>query len=99
MSAEITVIKPIKDRVIVKCDCAPAVTSTLILIEDVPTKLNTGTIEAIGPDVKYYKVGDRVLFGAMGGVPVNIGTVYLDGVPIKANTLYMDEEDLFGTIE
>lgn len=58
-----TTIKPLSDRVVAIREKAPERTASgLYIPESAQEKTATFTVEAIGPDVKHVKVGDRVLY-------------------------------------
>ena len=56
-------LKPLRDIVLVKADPAEEKTkSGIFIVQEWKSLPPTGTVLAIGPDVKTVKVGDRVQF-------------------------------------
>jgi chaperonin GroES len=65
----IKAMKPKRDVVLILADKAEEKTASgLYIKEDWKTLPPTGTVEAVGPDVKDTKVGDRVVFERYGSV-------------------------------
>ena len=93
-------LRPLADRVIVKCLENETKTASGIYIPDnAAEKPDQGEVLAVGPGRTSeegklvpltVKVGDRVLFGRYGGQPVKV-----DGEEL----LVMKEEDLFAIVE
>ena len=62
-------IAPLWDIVLIQADKPREKTASgLLLVEEWKTLPPTGTVLAIGPDVKTVKVGDRVMFGRYGSI-------------------------------
>lgn len=56
-------ITPLADLVLAKSDEAEAKTASgIILPENAQEKPKTATVQAVGPDVKGIKVGDRIIY-------------------------------------
>ena len=93
-------LRPLHDRVIVKCIESETKTASGIVIPDnAAEKPDQGEILAVGPGKKNdkgeltavgVKVGERVLFGKYSGQ-----TVKIDGEEL----LVMKEEDLFAVVD
>ena len=83
---------PLKDWVLVKKDFIEGKTAGGIIIdnwkEERPTK---GTILKVGPDVKYVKVGDKIVFH------FGAGTTFEDTFEEKLSLI--NEKDIYGVIE
>jgi len=82
-------IKPLADRIVAKKEAATTATASGILLGEAKEKSTTAIVEAVGPDVKNVKAGDRVLYQEYSATDVK-----LDG----AEYLIIKEEDLLATL-
>jgi co-chaperonin GroES (HSP10) len=55
-------LKPLQDFVLIQVDDTPKKNGALEVVEEWKSLPPTGTVLAIGPDVKAVKVGDKVQF-------------------------------------
>ena len=78
-------IKPLADRIVAKKEAATTATASGILLGEAKEKSNTAVVEAVGPDVKNVKAGDR---------EYSATEVKLDG----SEYLIIKEEDLLATL-
>lgn len=62
-------IKPLRDRVLVKCDGTENQIGRILIPEAHQKKIQMGTVLAVGPKVNVGEIkrGDRVAFAAYGG--------------------------------
>jgi chaperonin GroES len=73
-------IKPLKDRLLVKRDETQTETEGGLIIAEVAQRKETsGIVFAIGSDVTEVKVSDRILFGRIDGVDIKNEYVGEDG--------------------
>lgn len=74
-----TPIKPLADRVVATREAAPEQTASgLYLPDNAKEKPVTAKVEAVGPDVKNLKVGDRIIYKEYSTTELKIeGTEYL----------------------
>jgi co-chaperonin GroES (HSP10) len=83
-------IEPYFDRMVVEKDPVQTHDKVGMLIPETARKpSNTGTIIAVGPDVKFAKEGDRIVFNYTSGVEI-----------IVANTKYvlMRESEIYAKV-
>ena len=93
-------IRPLHDRVVVKCvEAEEKTASGIVLPGAAAEKPDIGEVVAVGEGRRneagervalYVKVGDKVLFGKYSGQSVKVGGEEL---------LVMREEDIFGIVE
>jgi chaperonin GroES len=85
-----TPIKPLADRVVaVREEAQTKTTSGLYLPDNAKEKPVLAKVEAVGPDVKSVKKGDRILYKEYSTTEIKIdGTEYL----------IVKEEDILGTL-
>jgi chaperonin GroES len=84
-----TPIKPLADRVVAVRDVAPTTTASgLYLPDNAKEKPVMAKVQAIGPDVKHLKVGDRIIYKEYSTTELKI-----DGVEY----LLVKEEDVLAT--
>ncbi len=65
-----TVYSPIGNRVVVRQSEAKAMAGSLHLADASRERPMTGTVLAVGPDVRQLKVGDQVMFARFAGISV-----------------------------
>jgi len=72
-------LEPLSDKILVTRESAPAKSTGGIIIPDqAKSKVNRGAVVAVGPEVKYLKEGDKVLFGKFSPNEVDyLGNKYL----------------------
>lgn len=61
-----------EDRVFVIMDDAQEKVGSIIVPDKHQERTRVGTIYGVGPEVKYHKVGDRVLVGYWGGIGLHL---------------------------
>lgn len=85
-----TPIKPLADRVVAVREVAQTKTASgLYLPDNAKEKPVVATVEAVGPDVKGIKKGDKILYKEYSTTEIKI-----DG----SEYLIVNEEDILGTI-
>ena len=85
-----TPIKPLADRVVAVREKAASKTASGIYLPDgAKEKPVMATVEAVGPDVKGIKIGDRILYKEYSTTEIKI-----DGVEY----LIVKEEDVLATV-
>lgn len=85
-----TPIKPLGDRVVAVREAAQEKTASgLYLPDNTKEKPVLATVEAVGPEVKAIKKGDRVLYKEYATTEIK-----LDGIEY----LIIKEEDILGTL-
>lgn len=89
------IIKPRKNQILVKPDPEPAKETENGLVRpdnEEQERKAIGTVEAVGPDIKDVKKGDRIIFGAFAGEKIEFE---------KENTefLLLFDEDVLAFIE
>jgi chaperonin GroES len=85
-----TPIKPLADRVVAVRDVAPTKTASgLYLPDNAKEKPVMAKVQAVGPDVKHLKVGDRIIYKEYSTTELKI-----DGVEY----LLVKEEDILATV-
>jgi chaperonin GroES len=84
-----TSIKPLADRVVaVREKAAEKTASGLYLPDNAKEKVSIFTVQAVGPDVKTVKKGDRILYnGYAGEITYN-----------NEDILIVKEEDILATV-
>ena len=85
-------IKPIFDKVVVVRDTAPERIGAIYLPDSTKDrdKPLTGTVKATGPEVRYVKVGDYVVFGQYAGMNITLN---------DQSYIIMKEEDIHCVLE
>lgn len=85
-----TPITPLADRVVAVRETAEAKTASgLFLPENAKEKPAYATVEAVGPDVKNVKKGDRIVFKEYAPTELTIN---------KVDYLIVKEEDVLATV-
>ncbi len=83
-------LKPLKDRVIAKIEKpAEKTASGLLLPSDAKEKPSFAVVEAVGPEVKSVKKGDKILYKEYSTTSVKIDDV---------DYLILDEKDILATL-
>ena len=83
-------LKPLKDRVVAKVE-KPAETtaSGLLLPSDSKEKSNYAVVEAVGPDVKSVKKGNKIIYKEYSTTSVKVDNV---------DYIIVDEKDILATL-
>lgn len=84
-------IEPLNKRVLVKRDETKTEVNGILLAASAQRQENSGTVIAIGPEVTEVRVGERVLFGKIDGVPIDVK--YCDNVK-ENNFILINEEQI-----
>ena len=83
-------LKPLKDRVVAKIEKPAEKTSSgLLLPSDSKEKPSFAVVEAIGPDVKSIKKGDKILYKEYSTTNVKIE---------DEDFIILDEKDILATL-
>jgi co-chaperonin GroES (HSP10) len=83
--------KPNSNKLLVKKDEKVETTSTgLFLGAQEIKEPTTGVVVAVGPEVKFFSVGDKVYFGPRRGAPVDLS---------EGEFILYDDNEIYGTID
>ena len=82
-------IKPLKDRVVAVKDAPLAKTASGILLGEAKEKPAYAIVEAVGPDAKSVKRGDKILYREYSATEVKVD---------KTDYLIIKEEDILATL-
>lgn len=83
-------LKPLKDRVVAKIEKpAEKTASGLLLPGDAKEKPSFAVVEAVGPDVKSVKIGDKIIYKEYSTTNVKIE---------DEDYLIIDEKDILATL-
>jgi chaperonin GroES len=82
-------IKPLKDRVVAKREEAMQTTKSGLLLGEATEKPAHAVVEAVGPEAKGVKKGDKILFKEYSATDIKV-----DGVEY----LIVKEEDILGVV-
>jgi len=82
-------IKPLKDRVVAKREEALQKTKSGLLLGEATEKPAYAVVQAVGPEAKSVKKGDKILFKDYSAMDVKID---------KDEYLIVKEEDILGVI-
>lgn len=86
--------RPSKDRIVVRKSSKSETASGILLPETRKERPTTGTIIAVGPEVKEFRVGDIVLYMEYAGVDIQT----VEGTNLSAHFV-CTEDELFGKFE
>jgi len=93
-------IYPNGDRLYVILDPVQEVTSGKIYIPDQHSEnTRVGTVKAIGPEVKHFKEGDRVLAMYYSGIVIDRPSLYANGEGQDIHRIFREDEILCVTDE
>ena len=85
-----TPIKPLGDRVVaVREEAAAKTASGLYLPDNAKEKPVVASVEAVGPEVKSLKVGDKIVYKEYSTTELKVGEI---------NYLIVREEDVLATV-
>ena len=82
-------IKPLKDRVVAKKEQPKTTTASGILLGEAKEAPAYAIVEAVGPEVKDIKKGDKIIYKEYTATEVKVE---------KTNYLIIGEEDILATI-